>query len=404
MKQSIEKIYNEIKELAIEKNLSNTLIALDLAMELHKEQKRKSGIPYIIHPLEVTQYLVHLGIDDDITLAAALLHDVIEDCQPKVDKNGKNLIADYYLDKHVIEIILILTKTDKITEDEYYENIANNVKALIIKLSDRANNCSTMTGAFKKEKMYSYVKETETYIFPLCKTGKARYPEYSKHITIVKYKLTSICETIEALLKVKKSELIDKEKYRKTLLFIKGYAVAKKMYNTLKALALAEIIHEGQTRTCGDPFIIHPLRVASYLISLKINSDITIAAALLHEVFKKSSITDDELLHKYEIDEKVVKLIHLVSKSKYITLEQYYEDLKRNPQALLIKLSNRANTCTLLHTYTDEDTKAYLLEDEEYLNPLCQYGKEHYKRYYNQICNMEYHISTICDIVECFII
>lgn len=403
MKQKLKAIYEEIKEIATEKNLTNTLIALDLAVELHKDQKRKNGEPYIIHPFEVTLYLIHLRIYDDITLAAALLHDVIEDCQPKVDSDGKNLIMDCNLDKHVVEIILLLTKTKDVTEEVYYEKIGQNVKALLIKLSDRANNCSTMAGAFKTEKMCKYVVETETFIYPLCKICKTHFPEYSKHITIIKYKLTSICETIEALTNVSNGDTPDPERYRKTMLFIKGYAIAKKMYNTLKAIALAEIIHKGQTRTCGDPFIIHPLRVASYLISLKINSDTTIAAAILHEVFKKSDLTDDEIMNRYGIADTVLRLIHLVSKSPYITQEQYYEELKKNPQALLIKLSNRANTCTLLHSYTDEEKKEYLAEEVEYLHPLCQYGKEHYKKYYNQICNMEYHISAICRIVECFI-
>ena len=55
------------------------------------------------------------------------------------------------------------------------------------------------------------------------------------------------------------------------------------MQNTLKALPLAKEYYSGLTRKSGDAFIIHPLRVASYLIALKINDDCICAAALLHD-------------------------------------------------------------------------------------------------------------------------
>ena len=400
-KEKWEEYYDIIKDFATKNNLKNTKIALDVAVQLHKGQKRKGGQPYIIHPLEVTLYLIYLGIKDDVTLAAALLHDVIEDC---LKDNGESLTTVYHLSFEVVQIVNLLTKKADISEKEYYEEISKEPKAIIIKLSDRANNVSTMTGAFSKEKMESYVEETWKYIFPLCRVCKSRFPEYSKYITIIKYKIVSICETIEALLNVDYKRPFDEYAYKRTLLFIKGYAIGKNMYNTLKALSLAEELHKDQKRKSGDPFIIHPLRVCSYLISLKINSDITCAAALLHEVFKKTDITDEELIKKYGIDERVVKLVHLVSRPDDMSYDEYYRKLKKNSQALLIKLSNRANTCTLLHSYTFLEKLAYLKEDEKYIVPLCKYGLEHFKKYSNQISSMEYHISSLCHIVKCFTI
>lgn len=110
------------------------------------------------------------------------------------------------------------------------------------------------------------------------------------------------------------------------LIFIRGFAKGKKMPNTLKALALSERLHEGQKRKCGDPFIIHPLRVASYLISLKIYDDATIAASLLHEVFKHCDIkrNSDDLVSKYGLDPEVLELIRLVSKPDNLSNEEYY--------------------------------------------------------------------------------
>lgn len=398
-----EEIYLFLKGYAIAKEMQNTLIALSIATRLHENQKRKGGAPYIIHPLEVTSYLVNLGIDDDITCAAAILHDVVEDCD--ISDPYKELSEKYNLNKEIIDIVLLLTKskdykTTDPTLEKYYSKIKTNKKATIIKLSDRANNLSTID-AFTKEKMIEYVNETKNLIFPLCKYGKAYYPEFSNAITIIKYQMVSICETIESLYDISPIPT-SPTKYRKTLLFIRGYAKGKNMPNTLKALALSERLHEGQLRKCGDPFIIHPLRVTSYLISLKINDDVTCAAALLHEIFKHCNFDreSNDLVEKYGLDKEVLDLIRIVSKPDNISNDEYYKLLRSNHKALLIKLSNRANTCTRLSVLDEDKRREYILENNKYIYPLCTYGKAYYPNFSDQIVNMKYHISSVCRVVE----
>lgn len=398
-----EEIYLFLKGYAIAKEMRNTLIALSIATRLHENQKRKGGAPYIIHPLEVTSYLINLGIDDDITCAAAILHDVVEDCD--ISDPYKELAEKYNLNKEIIDIVLLLTKPKDYKEkdptlENYYSKIKTNKKATIIKLSDRANNLSTID-AFTKEKMIEYVNETKNLIFPLCKYGKAYYPEFSNAITIIKYQMVSICETIESLYDISPIPT-SPTKYRKTLLFIRGYAKGKNMTNTLKALALSERLHEGQLRKCGDPFIIHPLRVTSYLISLKINDDVTCAAALLHEIFKHCNFDreSNDLVEKYGLDEEVLELIRIVSKPDNESNDNYYKALRLNSKALLIKLSNRANTCTRLSVLNENKRKEYILENTKYIYPLCTYGKAYYPNFSDQIVNMKYHISSICRVVE----
>ena len=398
-----EETYLFLKGYAIAKEMLNTLVALSVATQLHEKQKRKGGAPYIVHPLEVASYLVNLGIDDDYTIAASILHDVVEDCNIK--EPYKELGKKYDLNKKVIDIVLILTKDKDYKKkdpnlEEYYNRIKGSKEALIIKLSDRANNLSTID-AFTKEKMISYVNETKDHIFPLGKYGKAYYPELSNAITIMKYQMISICEAIESLYDICTIPT-SPTKYRKTLLFIRGFAKGKNMPNTLKALALSERLHEGQVRRCGDPFIIHPLRVASYLISLKINDDITCAAALLHEVFKHCNIDREgsELVDKYGLDKEVVEIIKLVSKTDNISTDDYYSGIKTDLRALLIKLSNRANTCTRLSDLTQDERKEYILENTNYIYPLCTYAKAYFPEYSDQIVNMKYHISSVCRVVE----
>lgn len=402
--EALEESFLFVKGYAIAKDMRNTLIALSVAKQLHSKQKRKGGEPYLIHPLEVASYLINLSIDDDVTCAAAILHDVVEDCNIK---NAYNELAKKYdLDDEVIKVVLLLTKDENYkdgtkAEKTYYENIKKDKRALIIKLSDRANNLSTID-AFTKEKMIKYVSETRNLIFPLCKYGKAYYPELSGAITIIKYQMVSICETIESLYDIPADILTSPTNYRKTLLFIRGFAKGKNMPNTLKALALAERLHEGQFRKCGDPFIIHPLRVATYLISLKINDDIICAAALLHEVFKHCNIdrNGNELVDLYGLDADVPKLIRLVSKADDISYDEYYDGIRSDYRALLIKLSNRANTCTKLSILNETERKEYINENSNYIYPLCTYAKAYFPDFSDQIVNMKFHISSICRVVE----
>ena len=399
-----EETFLFIKGYAIAKEMRNTLIALSVASQLHANQKRKGGEPYLIHPLEVASYLINLSIDDDVTCAAAILHDVVEDCN--IVDAYKELAQKYDLEKDVVKVVLLLTKeknykSGSSAETLYYQNIKSDKRALIIKLSDRANNLSTID-AFTKDKMIEYVSETRNLIFPLCKYGKAYYPEYSDAITIIKYQMVSICETIESLYEIDSNIPISLTKYRKTLLFIRGFAKGKHMPNTLKALALAERLHEGQLRKSGDPFIIHPLRVTSYLISLKVNDDVTCAAALLHEVYKHCNLDREgnELIDIYSLNPEVPKLIKLVSKPDNISYTDYYEGIKSDYRALLIKLSNRANTCTRLSILNESERQEYIEENSNFIYPLCTYAKAYFPEFSDQIVNMKYHISSICRIVE----
>jgi (p)ppGpp synthase/HD superfamily hydrolase len=79
--------------------------AILFATKAHRGQKRKgSGLPYIVHPLEVMHILLRHGIRDNATLAAALLHDVVEDCEVSPRKLKRRFGAK------VATTVLALTK------------------------------------------------------------------------------------------------------------------------------------------------------------------------------------------------------------------------------------------------------------------------------------------------------
>lgn len=402
-----EEIYISIKATAIAKEWPNTSIALSLAYQFHHGQFRKGGEPYIIHPLVVCKYIINLAIDDDIICAAALLHDVIEDCfkDQSSEVIHQTFVDTYELDEQVYYLVDLLTKPAdyKLTDPDlinYYKRIQTDIRAIIIKLSDRANNLSTID-AFTREKMIDYVMETKTHYYGLCKYGKSYFPKYSNAITIMKYQIQSICESIEALFDTSTLQP-DPLSYRKTFIFVRSYAIGKELKNTQKSIFIANNLHKNDVRSTGDPFILHPLRVCSYLISLKVNNDIACSAALLHEVLKRCSLpkNGNELVEDYHLDPKILDMVKLLTKKENDTDDEYYAKLKGNILAILVKLSNRAHTCTRLSSYTDEQKEAYILENNHYIADLCTYGQENYPQYWDTIEIMKYHIFSICKIVE----
>ena len=122
--------------------------AYRLAESAHKDQKRLSGEPYIIHPLNVACIIVELGMDSE-SVVAALLHDVVEDT-PWTLEQIRKLFGD-----NIANLIDGLTKLGKIPyssrEEQQAENIrkmliamADDIRVIIIKLADRLHNMRTI--------------------------------------------------------------------------------------------------------------------------------------------------------------------------------------------------------------------------------------------------------------------
>ena len=184
-----------LKGLAKGRRGFKTLHAINAAVILHKNQMRKDGDDFIKHPLRVASELAALGLKDDVLLATALLHDVIEDC----DITSSELKEKYGIDKEVIKYIEVLSYEKNKTLESYYEEIAKSPITLLVKISDRCHNISTMSGAFEPAKIKSYIQETEEYVLPLCKYGKDYYPEYSDQIFVMKYHIESLIGTVKKI-------------------------------------------------------------------------------------------------------------------------------------------------------------------------------------------------------------
>lgn len=186
------RMYTYIKTYASAKNMYQTVKVLPFAKELHEGQVRKGKdkIPYIYHPLLIACHALALGLDDDDLISVALLHDVCEDCGIAV--------ADLPVSETAKKAVALLTKKKGVVSEKgYYEKIAQNPIATLVKLVDRCNNISSMATSFSKKKLIEYIKETEEFIYPLLQTAKIQYPMYSNQLFLIKYHMASVIEAIK---------------------------------------------------------------------------------------------------------------------------------------------------------------------------------------------------------------
>lgn len=166
---TIDDLLDKIKNYAIDADLDFIKLAYDFAAEAHKGQFRKSGEPYIIHPLAAAHILADMRIDPDIVIAT-LLHDVPEDTKITLDEIEQNFGKD------IASMVCGITKLGKLKYrgvERYIENLrkmfvamAEDIRVMIIKFADRIHNLTTL-GALPPQKQYRIALESLEIYAPI---------------------------------------------------------------------------------------------------------------------------------------------------------------------------------------------------------------------------------------------
>lgn len=165
--QDFDELMSMIKKSGRDFDIDLIQKAYDLANEAHGDQRRVSGVPYILHPTSVACILVDLGMDSE-SIVAALLHDVVEDTTISLETIEKNF------SKEIAHLIDGVTKLKKIPysnrEVQQAENIrkmliamSDDIRVIIIKLADRLHNMRTIDCMAPQKRRDKALENMEVY-------------------------------------------------------------------------------------------------------------------------------------------------------------------------------------------------------------------------------------------------
>jgi len=183
--------------------------AFDVAVDAHKDQRRKSGEAYIFHPISVAKIVAsEIGLDAT-SIAAALLHDVVEDCEDYSITDIEQLFGET-----IARIVNGLTKISSLKKDKDISLQAENfrkmlltlnddVRVIIIKIADRLHNMQTIH-SLREDKQIKIASETLYIYAPLAhKIGLYNVKSELEDLAL-KYTEPEVYESI--LLKIKESK------------------------------------------------------------------------------------------------------------------------------------------------------------------------------------------------------
>ena len=166
---SVESIFGRLAKRVDDKQMRLVRNAYELAAEAHKGQKRKTGEPYIIHPIAVARIVAEELELEANPVMAAFLHDVVEDTQYTIEDIRERFGDD------VAFLVGVVTKQKKEKYDKskqvdnYRQILASvqyDVRAILVKLADRLHNMRTLA-SMRPDKQMKIAGETDYFYAPL---------------------------------------------------------------------------------------------------------------------------------------------------------------------------------------------------------------------------------------------
>ncbi len=192
-------MYTYVKAKAQGLGLTQALAALPCMREKHEGFVRESKggpVPYRVHPLTLACHALAMGLADDDLIAALLLHDVVEDTDTPAEALPVGERA-----RRIVRLVSYNTYPGPkaAIKQAYYDAIREEPLAALVKCIDRCNNLSCMADGFTREKMKTYVFETEKFVLPLLEVIKA-IPEWNSAAWLLRYQITALLETFKRML------------------------------------------------------------------------------------------------------------------------------------------------------------------------------------------------------------
>ncbi len=227
----IDEIVKELDKLTYylkSSDKSKILNALKISEKAHSNQLRKSGDPFITHPLEVAKILTSIKLDGD-SIAAGLLHDTVEDTDLSIDD-----INDKF-GKQISELVQGLTKINeyslKVNNQKFGENYkklilatTKDLRVILVKLADRLHNMRTLNFINDSNKKTNIALETLEVFSPLAQ--RLGMKEWQDELEDLSFKIinpdarNSIIDRLENL-KSKDVNIIDEIRYELKKNFLK---------------------------------------------------------------------------------------------------------------------------------------------------------------------------------------
>lgn len=167
---TIQEVINKRKEHTRKIDSKRIMKAYQYAKNNHGDQCRRSGEPYIIHPLNVAYILADMGLDDS-TICAALLHDVVEDTEitdSDIRQEFGNEIAEMVEGVTKLGSVQFASIEEQQVEDyrKMFLAMGRDIRVILIKLADRLHNMRTLK-FLKRERQIANAKETMELYAPL---------------------------------------------------------------------------------------------------------------------------------------------------------------------------------------------------------------------------------------------
>lgn len=206
--ESIESLFANMEQRISAEDMQRVRDAYALAAEAHREQRRKTGEPYIIHPIAVARIVaeeLELGANPVI---AAFLHDVVEDTDYTIEDIRERFGDD------VAFLVGVVTKQkkDKYEKSKQVDNyrqilasVQYDVRAILIKLADRLHNMRTLD-SMRPDKQMKIAGETDYFYAPLANRLGLYHIKSELENLSFRYRCPREYAEIEALLEQEKEE------------------------------------------------------------------------------------------------------------------------------------------------------------------------------------------------------